>query len=280
MDRIATVDSLYRYPVKSMRGEELQEAFLGYPGVYGDRLYAFHSTAAPKSFPYLTAREQESMLLYQPRYRHPERTVRPLNQHEAESRGSGLTSLYGPIEDFVVDVETPGGEVLPLDDKRLLDLLSENRREKRRPTHSQSSGADPQVGQPEHLTLLRSQRAMTDCSPVSIFSLETVAALSQEMGLELDKRRFRANLYIRLEAGKPFGEEEFVGQMLRIGSRATVAVLKRDSRCKMITLDPDTAHMKPDILRSLAQNHDNNAGVYGAVLIEGSVYPGDEIVLV
>src|SRR5260370_1325551 len=53
------VDSLWRYPVKSMRGEELEGAFVGFSGVYGDRLFAFRSTAAPKGFPYLTGREQE-----------------------------------------------------------------------------------------------------------------------------------------------------------------------------------------------------------------------------
>ena len=38
MELIGTVESLWRYPVKSMRGEELQEAFVGFSGVYGDRL--------------------------------------------------------------------------------------------------------------------------------------------------------------------------------------------------------------------------------------------------
>ncbi len=55
-----------RYPVKSMRGEKLQEAFVGFGGVYGDRLYAFRNSTAPKGFPYLTGREQQRMLLYQP----------------------------------------------------------------------------------------------------------------------------------------------------------------------------------------------------------------------
>jgi len=57
MELIGTVESLWRYPVKSMRGEKLQEAFVGFPGVYGDRLYAFRNSMAPKGFPYLTGRE-------------------------------------------------------------------------------------------------------------------------------------------------------------------------------------------------------------------------------
>ena len=73
---VGKIESLWRYPVKSMRGEELQEAFVGFPGVYGDRLHAFRSSAAPKGFPYLKGREQEAMLLYSTRLRHPERRTK------------------------------------------------------------------------------------------------------------------------------------------------------------------------------------------------------------
>ena len=51
MQVIGRVESLWRYPVKSMSGEELQEAFIGFSGVYGDRLYAFHDKRAQKGFP-------------------------------------------------------------------------------------------------------------------------------------------------------------------------------------------------------------------------------------
>ena len=68
MSTIGKVDSLWRYPVKSMRGEELDEAFLGFSGVYGDRLFAFTSSAGPKGFPFLTGREQQEMLRYRPRF--------------------------------------------------------------------------------------------------------------------------------------------------------------------------------------------------------------------
>ena len=57
MSIIGKVQSLWRYPVKSMRGEELEEAFMGFSGFYGDRLFAFTSSAAPKGFPYFTGRE-------------------------------------------------------------------------------------------------------------------------------------------------------------------------------------------------------------------------------
>lgn len=174
MKIVGTVESVWRYPVKSMRGEELQQAFVGFPGVYGDRVYAFRSSAAPKGFPWLTGREQEQMLLYQPTDRHAERTTKPVNLAEAEALGTGVTPVYGDFSDFAVDVRTPAGEQLAIDDPRLLSMLHENIR-----------------GTPE-LHLLRSDRSLTDCRPVSIFSIQTARQLSNELGSYLDKRRFRA----------------------------------------------------------------------------------------
>ena len=67
--------------------------------------------------------------------------------------------------------------------------------------------------------------------------------------------------------------------LLRIGSKVTIAVLERDPRCKMITLDPDTAEPNRAILRQVSRAHDGMAGVYGAVLVEGMVHRGDEVEL-
>ena len=66
---------------------------------------------------------------------------------------------------------------------------------------------------------------------------------------------------------------------MRLGAKAVVAILERDPRCKMITLDPDTAKPTPDLLRKVTRDHAGTAGVYGAVLIEGTVRPGDAIEL-
>jgi uncharacterized protein YcbX len=63
MSLVGKVESLWRYPVKRMRGEELEEAFFAFSGVYGDRLFAFKSSAAPKGFPYLTGRERRDAAL-------------------------------------------------------------------------------------------------------------------------------------------------------------------------------------------------------------------------
>ena len=121
---------------------------------------------------------------------------------------------------------------------------------------------------------------MTDCRPVSLISVQTVEQIGQELGNGLDGRRFRANIYLDFEHAGGFGEDEFVGRSLRVGSKAVVAILERDPRCKMISLDPDTGEHDPQVLRKVAQAHDNLAGVYCAVLVEGTVRKGDSVELV
>ncbi|PYK08484.1 MAG: MOSC domain-containing protein [Verrucomicrobia bacterium] len=259
MSIVGKVDSLWRYPVKSMRGEELDEAFAGFSGVYGDRLFAFKSSASPKGFPYLTAREQQRLLQYRPHFRDPDKAARPINLAEAESMGANPVSA-DPSE-LMVDVETPDGRTLAIDDPALTDVVR----------------AD--IDQKHQLTLMRSERALTDCRPVSIFSLQSARQLAEETGTSLDKRRFRANVYVDLTSAQGFGENEFVGRSLRIGPKVVVTILERDPRCVMITLDPDTGEKTPAILKKVAQAHEGMAGVYGAVMVEGMLHKGDSVEL-
>jgi uncharacterized protein len=259
MSVIGQVESVWRYPVKSMGGEELPAIFSGFAGVYGDRLFAFKSSAAPAGFPYFTGRERHEMLLYRPRFRHPERAAMPANLAESEAMSPSLNPIGADPADLALDVETPTGEVLAIDDPALLSQLAEG------------------AGNGHSLTLLRSERAMTDCRPISLFSLQTARQLSEEVGAELDKRRFRANVYLDLWAANGFSENGLVGHKLRLGSKVVVTILERDPRCKMITLDPDTAAPNPEILRKVTRAHDGTAGIYGAVLAEGTIRAGDPV---
>src|SRR6266436_7799891 len=120
MSIIGRVDSLWRYPVKSMRGEELDEAFAGYPGIYGDRVFAFKSSASPTGFPYFTAREQRRLLQYRPRFRHPDKAARPVNLIEADSRNAN--PLVADLAELVVDVQTPDGKSVAINDPALIEM--------------------------------------------------------------------------------------------------------------------------------------------------------------
>lgn len=245
-----------------MAGEVLNEAFFGYPGVYGDRCYAFKNSASRKGFPYLSATAQAQMLLYTPRFRHAELAARPVNLAEAMAISPGVTYANPESDDLKLDVSTPSGEVLPLDDPRLKEMLCEGLRGE------------------NSLTLVKSDRAMTDCRPVSIISLQTCRQLEEEIKLPVDKRRFRANIYLDLSSNQGFDEDAFVGRQLRVGPNVLIAVLERDPRCKAISLDPGTGEHNPEYLRRVAQDHETYAGVYCAVLVEGLVSAGDSVELI
>src|ERR1051325_11728873 len=199
MSIVGTVESLWRYPVKSMRGEELDELFAGYAGVYGDRLFAFQSSASPKGFPHFTARDTREMLRYRPRFRDPGKAARPINLTEAENMPPGANPVSATPAELMIDVETPNGETIAIDSPILIERLR--------------AGVD----QKHELTLRRSDRAMTDCRPLSLFAVQSATKLGTETGALVDKRRFRANIYLDLPASDGFAEMEFIGRSLRIG---------------------------------------------------------------
>jgi uncharacterized protein YcbX len=259
MNRIGRVESVWRYPVKSMRGEELREIFAGYSGVYGDRLFAFVSSANAEGFPWFTGRDQRQMIRYRPRFRDSEKAARPINLPEAEKHSANPVSANA--EELMIDVETPDGKIFAIDDPRLIEDLRGN------------------VDGKHELRLLRSEKAMTDACPLSIFGVQTAKKLSEETRIAVDKRCFRANVYVDLDEGA-FAEDELVGKSVGIGSRVIVQVIARDSRCMMITLNPDSAEKSPVILKAVAQNHQNMAGVYAAVLREGMIRRGDTVELI
>jgi uncharacterized protein len=233
---VATVDSLWRYPVKSMASEDMNELFVGFGGVYGDRLFAFTSSASPEVFPFFTGRDQRQMIRYRPRFRQPEKAAQPVNWRAIEKHAPGVNPVSAGSDELMLDVETPEGKTLPINSPDLIDDLC--------------AGLDGK----HRLSLLRSTNAITDCSPVSIFSLQTAKRLADEAGCEVDKRRFRANIFLDLAHADGFAEDEFVGKSLRIGGQVVLRVIQRDSRCMM-------------------------AGVYAAVLPQGVVRRGGTVEL-
>src|SRR5205807_8183121 len=125
-----------------------------------DRLFAFKSSASPKGFPYLTAREQQRLLQYRPHFRDPDKAARPINLAEAESMGANPVSA-DPSE-LMVDVETPDGRTLAIADPALTVVVR------------------AEIDQKHQIRLMRSELALTDCRPVSIFSLQSARQLAEE----------------------------------------------------------------------------------------------------
>ena len=150
-----------------------------------------------------------------------------------------------------VEVVVPEGETQPLDGRLVERLASES-------------------GRP--LQLRDQAGANFDDSPVLVVNLATVRALELEAGFSVDRRRFRANLYVD---GLDVNEElEWLDGRLRIGE-AELEVVKRDERCVVITRDPDTTVTTPELLRLLVETHDTCMGLYCRVARPGRVAVGD-----
>jgi len=244
MQAIGIVKSVCRFPVKSMGGERIDEAFASYAGLVGDRAFALFGAERSTNRSGLTARQLPGLLSYAVRYA---AGVLPAGEAHPE------------ITAQMVEIVAPDGQVIAPDDALLERLRVE-------------FDCDAHIR--------RSERGMVDAFPLSMISMQTIDVLSEECGLSLDPLRFRANFYVAWDkVNAAFFEDELVGRELMIGEEVVLRISKRDSRCKIISLDPTTTEENRDVLKTVAQGHEGCAGVYAVVLREGVVRSGDAVCL-
>lgn len=227
---VGRVVGVWRYPVKSMAGEALESADVGWHGVEGDRRWAFVREGMVRSgFPWLTIRENPRMWGYRPRLADP-------------GRPNASVTL----------VRTPSGAELDVTDRALAEELGHGAR------------------------VLRQDRGIFDTFPLSLITTQTVRAIAETAGTQLDVRRFRPNLLVDAAGGEPFAEDAWVGAVLAIGG-ARMRVDKRDGRCVMIDVDPATGERNAAVLRAVARERQGCLGVYGTTVQPGRVSIGDEV---
>lgn len=128
--------------------------------------------------------------------------------------------------------------------------------------------------------LMQLKNGIFDDGSVSVISLATIAGIGREVGLDLDTRRFRANILLETEEQQPFHEDGWLDGILVFGEggpRPAVSVTVRDPRCAMITFDPDTVASDPRIMKAVVRMNGNDAGVYGTVVQTGTIRVGDPV---
>jgi hypothetical protein len=131
--------------------------------------------------------------------------------------------------------------------------------------------------------LMKLKHGIFDDASVSVISLATIAGIGREAGVDLDRRRFRANIVLETGNLEPFLEDRWVGGTLVFGDREprpAVSVTARDVRCMMINLDPDTGTQDARVLKTVVRLNKNNAGVYGTVVQSGTIRVGQPVSLV
>ena len=236
MVTIGHVEAIFRYPIKSMCGERLDVAKMGWHGIEGDRRLAFRRIEDRSGFPWLTAGKLRDLLLFVP-------------QREE-----------GAPVDCPTHVRTPGGQLMPVFAEELTAEVGRR------------YGAPVQMMQMKH--------GIFDDATISVIASDTVSEIGRLAGLTPDARRFRPNVVVRLLQPGPFQEDEWVGGVLSFGEgndAPAIAVTKRDERCAMLNLDPDTAIPAPAMMKAVVRANQNHAGIYGTITRIGRLMVGQTI---
>ena len=118
MEPIGSIESVWRYPVKSMAGEAVPQAFVGFAGLMGDRAWSFVRAPGPRGFPWHTAREQADLVLFRPRFRDGAAAALPVDLEASLGLGPGVVPIFPPGDGFAVEVTTPDGRLLALESRR------------------------------------------------------------------------------------------------------------------------------------------------------------------
>jgi uncharacterized protein YcbX len=244
---------IWRYPVKSMRGEPLAAARVEERGVEGDRRFGILDL------------ERGSIL--------------------SAKRAPALFLCAARYDGGELSIELPGGEVLgPGDalDGALSDLVGRDVRLARAEDHP---GARIQMAEADTTTEGESHEwaappgTFFDASPIHFL---TTSTLRRYRGLypdgDFDPRRFRANFVVDTGALDGFVEEGWIGSEVRLGG-VGLHVTKTCSRCVMTTLEQPGLARDRGILQTIARQNSNNLGVRAVVTAAGRVRVGDALTI-
>lgn len=234
---VGRVKEIWRYPVKSMAGERIDASKVGWHGLAGDRRFAFVRTGNKTGLPWLSARELPQLILYAAQFADPQN-----------------------IEHSPLLVKTPEGRTLPVDSQILVDEIR----------RAYGSAVD----------LMQVWRGTYDSMSLSLISLSTIHALSQQVGCALEVQRFRPNIVVETFEDQPYLEERWIGQLLVCGDHHNAAHIRanrKDLRCMVVNLDPQTAQQNPAVLKAIVQTRKNLLGMYGSTERPGIICVGDII---
>ncbi|MCU1266395.1 MAG: putative Fe-S protein [Acidobacteria bacterium] len=247
---LGRISAIFRYPVKSMAGQLLEVAKLGWHGIERDRRLAFRRLGDKSGLPWLTASKLPQLLLYKP-----------------FGLDSNANSKNGEL--LPTHVCTPDGKEYELQSDELRKDISSR------------YGGD--------VELMNLKHGIFDEACISIISLGTVHSVARESGRGLDLcdlRRFRPNVVIETNNAEPFAEDRWVGRTLMFGegkssaaSMPAIGVTMRDERCVMVNLDPDTAERDSEVMKTVVRLNENYAGVYGSVVRTGELRVGQVVTL-
>ena len=262
-----SVVSLWRYPVKSMMGEELNAAEVTERGLLGDRAYALVDGSDGKAATAKNPRKWPHLFDFRATFVEPTRSA----------------AKVPPVR-----IVLPDGTAVTSDQGDLNRILSKalDREVTLRAARHGTVNAEEYWPDMEGLD---HRDTVTDFTlpegtffDVAMVHLLTTATLDRLRELypqgRFEVRRFRPNIVVQLASDeKGFAENSWVGHTLAIGTAVRLNIIGPCGRCVMTTLAQGDLPRDPGILRTAAQQNHVNVGVYAAVERVGTIRRGDPV---
>ncbi len=274
--QVGIVAGLWRYPVKSMLGEQIAEMEVGLRGAVGDRAYALRELATGRI---VSAKKFPAMFGFRAAYEHPPlagsfmpvliklpdgRRIQAEDPDAPEAIGAALGSKVriercdaagrerAGIDPKTVFADVPVEKVIP-------GLTAD--------TMPPDFGLAPGTffdSAPMHIVASGTLRHMAKLAPGSIF----------------DPRRFRANIFVDTGLGADhFVEDEWEEATIAIGKDLKIIKPRAALRCVMTTHPQDDLPRDYAVLRTAAQHHRVNVGLFAQVGAAGTIRLGDPVVI-
>ncbi|MEP7365160.1 MAG: MOSC N-terminal beta barrel domain-containing protein [Acidobacteriota bacterium] len=234
---VGVVEAIFRYPVKSMGGEGLDAATLGWHGIEGDRRLAFRRMDDKGGFPWLCASKLPDLLLFSP-------------QRAEVADPVGLPAY----------IRTPDGRDLTVFGEDLAEEIARRH------------GATVQMTHLKHGIF--DDGAVSVIASDTVFEIARLARLSPDVRRFRPNIVVRPKRPVAFQEDGWVGGVLTFGDG---PAAPAIAVTMRDVRCAMLNLDPDSAKPNPEMMKAVVASNQNNAGIYGAVTRAGQIAVGQNM---
>lgn len=261
------VVSIWRYPLKSMMGEELNSSYISERGLLGDRTYALIDQETGNVVSAKNPRKWGNLFDFHASFRDPLKDVENIPPIRITfPDGTQIYSDQGDIDHNLSKVL--GREVSIM--KASLD----------KPNYEEYWPNIEGLAQRNVVTTeAMPPKTFFDIAVIHILTTSTINRMRQlypEGRFEV--RRFRPNIVVESASGeKDFIENSWVGKKIRIGKEILLNINAPCTRCVMITLPQGDLPKDLGILHTVAKYNQVHAGVYASVHRGGTIHRGDPV---
>jgi uncharacterized protein YcbX len=276
----ASVVSLWRYPVKSMMGEELNAAEITERGLLGDRAYALVDSSDGKVASAKNPRKWPGIFGFRAAFVDPPRA------------GTAVPAVRITLPDGTV-VSSEQSDVNQILSRALEREVTLETTERGHREVVDSTFPNPWTPRAEEywpdMEGVDNRDTVTDFDlpegtffDCAVVHLVTTATLERLRELyppgRFEVRRFRPNVVVETGSDvKDFVENGWIGRTIAIGAAVHLNITGPCPRCVMTTLPQGDLPKDPGILRTAAQHNHANVGLYASVARGGTVRPGDAV---